>query len=149
MKGVVDAGDIDPGIRPCPNAELSRVSVAVTGEDPHLVRACRRQCGREIANVDLCAAVCIRRKPVDDLQNAHQIPLVRRSSRPSRTERAPRYWPSGCATPRAAPRNTARMRWLGSCAAIRALATMVVATARTSDPSVGTVARPKIASRRW
>src|SRR4051812_4273414 len=148
MKRVVDADNADTGIRPSPNTKLSRVAIAVTAEDQHLVVPAPRQRGGEIANVDFGAAVCVRWKPVDDLQNAHQIPLVRRSSRPARTDRAPRYWPSGCATPNAAPRSTARMGWPGSCAAIRALAGMVVAMARNSDPRVGTVARPKIASRR-
>ena len=110
MKCVVDADNVHTGVRPAPNTELSRVAITVTGKDSHLIAARRGQRGGEIADVDFGPAVCLRWKPVNDLQNAHQIPLVRRSSRPSRTDRAPRYWPSGCATPKAAPRNTARIR---------------------------------------
>ena len=90
--------------------QLRAPGIGVAGQHRNFGRRQGRQRGREIVHVDFGATMGLGREPVHDEQDTHQMRPVRSQRRPSRADRAPRYWPRGNATPSAAFRIEALTR---------------------------------------
>ena len=64
--------------------------IGVASQDGDVISARLGEREREITSVDLGTSICGGREAVNNLKDPH-TPSVRRSSRPSRAARAPRY----------------------------------------------------------
>ena len=99
----------------------------------------------EVVYIDFGATMCHWWEAMNDQHDAHQMRPVRSHAWSSREERAPRYCPTGTATPSAALRTEARRRPVFSCAASWTFAGTVTAIALSSAGTLGIVVRPKSA----